>query len=110
MEIKALLPLFIENCETLIKQTHRKAKETVVFKLTKPTETSSFKAPISTGGSLMIGLTILEVSNSIYNITEEKNKFKFYRDIFDESSFTEVKDETEEILGLSDITPSHIQH
>ena len=56
----------------------------------------------------MIGLTSLEVYNSIFNLTEEKNKFELHTDNFDEFSFTEFKDELEEILDVSNITPEHL--
>ena len=49
------------------------------------------------------------VYNSIFNITHENNNFELYTDNFDDFSFDELKDELEEILGLSDITPSHLQ-
>ena len=55
----------------------------------------------------MIGLVNLEVYNSIFIKTEENNKFELCTDIFDEFSFEELKDELEEILSISDITPSH---
>ena len=58
----------------------------------------------------MVGLTSLEVYDSIYNITEENIKFEFFTDNFDEISFVELKDEFEETLSVSDITPSHLQH
>ena len=35
---------------------------------------------------------------------------ELYTDTFDEFSFEELKDEIEEILNISDITPSHLQH
>ena len=38
------------------------------------------------------------------------NKFENYKDIFDEFSFEDFKDELEEILSNSDITPYHLQH
>ena len=56
----------------------------------------------------MIGLTSLEVYNSIFNITEENNKFELYSDVFEEFFFTEIKDELEEILNISNITPYHL--
>ena len=34
-----------KNCETHIRQTHRKAEETLEFKLAKPRETFQFKPP-----------------------------------------------------------------
>ena len=58
----------------------------------------------------MIGLTSLGVCSSFFNIAEENNKFELYTDTFDEFSIAELKDELEEILSVSDITPKHLQH
>ena len=52
----------------------------------------------------------VEVYKSIFNITEKINKFEFYTDTFYELSFELLKDELEEILKNSDITPYHLQH
>ena len=60
-----------KNCETLIKQTHRKSEETLEFNMIKPRETFHFKPPIHVKGDWMIGLTDLEVPNSFFfKITE----------------------------------------
>ena len=40
----------------------------------------------------MQGLTSLEVYISIFNITEENNKFELYTDTFDEFYFEQLKD------------------
>ena len=45
-ETEDLLLSITKNCETLIEQTHRKAEETLEFKMTKPRETFHFKPPI----------------------------------------------------------------
>ena len=58
----------------------------------------------------MIGLTSLEVYNSIFKISTTNIKFELYTDFFDEFSFEEVKDELVEVLRFSDITPYHLQH
>ena len=54
-----LLFSITKNCETLINQTHRKAKN-------KPRETFHLKPPIQVKGDWMIGLVDLEVYNSIF--------------------------------------------
>ena len=54
-----LLSIF-KNCETLIKQTHRKAEETLEHKITNSKETFHFQKPIQIEGSWMIGLKSLE--------------------------------------------------
>ena len=48
--------------------------------MTKPTKTFHFKPSIQLKENWMLGLTDLEVYNSIFNITEENNKFEIYRD------------------------------
>ena len=79
-ETEDLLLSMTKNCKTLIEQTHRKPEETLEFKMTKPTETFHFKPSIQVKENSMLGLVDLEVYNSIFNITEESNKFEIYRD------------------------------
>ena len=60
----------------------------------------------------MVGLTDLEVYNSVFIITEENNKFELY--IFPEScnpdiSDTKVRDEIESGLGITNITATDLQ-
>ena len=74
-----LLLSITKNCGTFIEQTHRKAEETLEFKLNKPRKTIHFIPPISIEGSCIIKLTSLEKYNSFLNITEEKNKFELYK-------------------------------
>ena len=57
----------------------------------------------------MIGLTDLEVYNSIFNITEENNKFEIYRDNSTKFGLLELKNELEEILNVPHITPEQLQ-
>ena len=99
-----LLLSITKNCETLIKQTHRKAEDTLECKMSKPRETFHFSQPIQIQGDWMIGLTDLEVYNSIFNITEENNKFEIYRDTPTKFQFLDLKDELEEILNIPHIT------
>ena len=95
--------------ETLNDQTHRKAKETLEFKMTKSRELSHFSTPIQINGDWMIGLTDVKVLNSHYNITKENNKLELYTDIFDEFTFMEVKAELEKTFNLKEITAEHRQ-
>ena len=106
-----LLPI-TKNCETLIEQTHTKPQETLEFKMTKPREIFHFKPPIQIKGDWMIGLTDLEVYNSIFNITEENNKFELYK-FPDEKAggvtYEKVRDEIEKDLDIEDITAADLQ-
>ena len=101
-----------KNCETLIEQTYRKAEETLEFKMNKSRETFHFKPPLQVKGDWMIGLTDLEVYNSIFNITEENNKFAVYK-FPDEKSggvtYTKVRDEIEKDLDIENITATDLQ-
>ena len=103
-----LLLSITKNCETLVEQTHRKPKETLEFKMTKPRETFQFTPPTEIKEDWMLGLVNLEVYNSIFIITEENNKFELYRDTSDKFGFLELKDELEEILDISNITNEHL--
>ena len=107
-ETEDLLLSITKNCETLTKQTHRKAEETLEFKMTKPTKTFHFNPQIEVKENWMIGLVDLEVYNSIFNITEENNKFEIYRDTPTKFQFLDLKDELEEILGFPHITREHL--
>ena len=103
-----LLLSITKICETLIKQTNRKPEETLEFKMTKPREIFHFTPPMEIKEDWMLGLVDLEVYTSIFNITEENNKFELYRDTSDKFGFSELKDELEEILNISHITNEHL--
>ena len=75
-----LLLSITKSCETLIEQSHTKPQETLEFKMIKPKQTFDSIPSIQIKGDSMIGLTDLEVYNSLFNITEENNKFELYRD------------------------------
>ena len=101
-----------KNCETLIKQTHRKAEETLEFKVNKSKETFHFKPPIQVKGDWMIGLSDLEVYNSIFNITEENNKFQLYKFPDEKAGGVtneKVRDEIEKDLDIEDITAADLR-
>ena len=108
-ETEGLLLSITKKCETLIDQTHRKAEETLEFKMNKPRQTFHFKPSFRIQDSWMIGLTSLEVYNSIFIITERNNKFELYRDSSNKFGFLELKDELEEILNIPHISQEHLQ-
>ena len=109
-ETEDLLLSITKNCEMLIKQTHTKPQGRLEFKVNKSREIFHFKTPISIEASRMIGLTSLEVYNSVFNTNTTNKKFEFDTDNFDEFSFEEIKDELEKIFNISDSTPYHLHH
>ena len=107
-ETEGLLPSVSKNCETVIKQSNGKAEETLEFKLTKSGETFHFQTPISIEGFWMLGLTSLEVYNSIFKITEENNNFELQT--FPDSkiggiSYEKVRDEIEKTWKFQILQP-----
>ena len=71
-----------------------------------------FTPPVQIKGDWMIGLTDLEVYNSIYNLTEQNNKLQLYK--FPDKkaggvSYTKVRDEIERDFDVSDITATDLQ-
>ena len=107
-ETEDLLLSITKNCETIVEQTHRKAEDTLDFKMIKPRETFHFKPPIQIKGDWMLGLVNLEFYNSVFNITEENNKFEIYRDMSNKFGFLQLKDKVEEILNFPHITDDHL--
>ena len=107
-ETENLLLSITKNCEKLVEETHRKPEETLEFKMFKSRETFHFNPPIQTKGDWMLGLIDREIYNSIFNITEENNKFMIYTDTFDEFSFHELQGEVAEILNIPTITDDHL--
>ena len=111
-ETEDLLLSITKTCETLIEQIHRKAEETLEFKMNKSKETLHFKPPIPIEGFWTIGLTDLEVYNSIFHITEENIKFELYK--FPDGkaggiTYEKVRDEIKRDLDFSDITATDLQ-
>ena len=111
-ETEDLLLSMTKNCQTLNLQTHRKPEETLEFKMIKSKQTFRFKPPIQVKGDWMIGLVDLEVYNSIFNKTEENNKFELYK-FPDEKrggvTYEKVRDEIEKDLDIEDITATDLQ-
>ena len=101
-----------KSSETLTEQTHRKTEGTLEFKLNKSRESFHFIPSIQTKGDWRIGLTSLEVYNSIFNIIEENNTFVLYNFPDEKAggiSYTKVRDEIERDLDISDITAAGLQ-
>ena len=112
-ETQNLLLSITKNSETLIKQTHRKAEETLEFIMIKLRETFHFEPPIQIKGDWMIGLGDLEVYNSIFNITRENNKFELYKFPDEKAGGVtneKVRNEIERDLDIEDITAADLQN
>ena len=84
-----LLLLITKTTGTLIQQTQTKAQETLEFKFRKLRESFTFDIPLQLeNGEWMLGLTSLELYNSIFNITNENSKLELFRPIKKERPYS----------------------
>ena len=80
--------------------------------MTKSKETFHFNPPIQVKEDWMLGLVDLEVYNSIFNITEENNKFKLYKFPVEKIggiTYEKVRNEIEKDLDIEGITAEDLQ-
>ena len=70
-----LLSIAKSNQE-IVENTLSKPQETLEFKMNKQKESFSFDIPLDLPEQWMMGVTSLEVYNTVYNITEKNNKLK----------------------------------
>ena len=109
---ETLLLSITKSCESPIKETHTKPQETLDFTPSKSKETFQFSPTIPTEGYWMVGLTSLEVHNSVFEITQENSNFELYK--FPDSknggiSYEKVRDEIEKDLEMSYTTATNLQ-
>ena len=62
----------------IVENTLSKPQETLEFKMNKQKESFSFDIPLDLPEEWMMGVTSLEVYNTVYNITEKNNKLKLF--------------------------------
>ena len=73
---QSLLLSIAKSNQEIVENTHSKPQETLEFKMNKQKESFSFDIPLDLPEQWMMGVTSLEVYNTVYNITEKNNKFK----------------------------------
>ena len=69
---ESLLLGIAKSNQEIVENTHSKPQETPDFKMTKQKESFLFDGPPQLNEKWMMGITSLEVYNTIYNITEKK--------------------------------------
>ena len=75
-----LLLLIKKHTDTLFEQTKTKPQETLEFKMNKQTQTFSFNPPINLveEGKWLMAISLFDCTNSVFNITNEKNSFSIF--------------------------------
>ena len=71
---ESLLLSIAKSNQEVGENIHSKPQETLEFKMTKQKESFSFDVPLELPEKWMMGVTRLEVYNTVYNITEKNNK------------------------------------
>ena len=72
-----LLLLIKKHTDTLIEQTKTKPQETLELKMNKQMQTFSINPPINLveEGKWLLGVSLSDCTNSVFNITDENNSF-----------------------------------
>ena len=73
---ESLLLNIAKSNQEIVENTQSKPQETLEFEMTKQKESFSFDVPLNLEEKWMMGVTSLEVYNSVYNITEKNNKLQ----------------------------------
>ena len=73
---ESLLLSIAKSNQEIVENTHSKPQETLKFKMNKQKESFAFDIPLDLPEQWMMGVTSLEVYNTVYNITGKKTKFK----------------------------------
>ena len=73
---ESLLLSIAKSNQEIVENTHSKPQETLEFKMNKQKESFSFDVPLELPEQRMMGVTSLEVYNSVFNITNKNNSFQ----------------------------------
>ena len=73
---ESLLLNIAKSNQKIVENTHSKPQETPEFKMTKQKESFSFDVRLHLNEKWMMGVTSLEVYNTVYNTTEKNNKLQ----------------------------------
>ena len=87
----------------MIEQTKAKPQATLDFKMNNQLDNFSFSPPESLceGGKRLLAITLLQATNSIFNITDENNSFSFtIPSHWNSKSAEKTSDEVNKVLKL----------
>ena len=73
---ESVLLSITKSNQEIVENTHSKPQETLEFQMTKQKESFSFDVLLHSNEKWMMGVTSLEVDNTVYNIDEKNNKLQ----------------------------------
>ena len=97
---ESLLLSIAKSNQEIAENTHSKPQETLEFIMTKQKESFSFDVSLLLPEKWMMGVTSLEVYNTVYNITEKNNKLEI---LLTKQQLEEHKVDTELVPKVKDL-------
>ena len=97
---ESLLLSIAESNQEIVANTHSKPQETLEFKMNKQKESFSFDVSLLLPEKWMMGVTSLEVYNTVYNITEKNNKLEI---LLTKQQLEEHRVDTELVPKIKDL-------
>ena len=97
---ESLLLSIANSNQEIVENTHSKPQETVEFKMTKQKESFSFDVSLLMPEKWMMGVTSLEVYNTVYNITEKNNELEI---LLTKQQLEEHRVDTELVPKIKDL-------
>ena len=97
---ESLLLNIAKSNQEIVENTHSKPQETLEFKMTKQKESFSFDVPLQLNENWMMGVTSLEVYNTVYNITNSNNKLEI---VLNDQQLKELNLDSELLVSVEDL-------
>ena len=97
---ETLLLSIAKSYQEIVENTHSKPQETLEYKMNKQKESFSYDIPLILNEKWMMGVTSLEVYNTVYNITEKNNKLQI---ILNDQQLKELNLDSGLILFVEDL-------
>ena len=101
---ESLLLSIAKSHQEIVENTHSKPQETLEFKMTKQKESFSFDVPLELPEKWMMGVTSLEVYNTVYNITNSNNKLEI---VLNDQQLKELSLDSEILVFVEDLYKSY---
>ena len=101
---ESLLLNIAKSNQEIVENTHSKPQETLEYKMTKQKESFSFDVPLELPEKWMMGVTSLEVYNTVYNITNSNNKLEI---ILNDQQLKELNLDSELLVFVEDLYKSY---
>ena len=93
-----------KSIQKIVENTHSKPHETLDFKMTKQKESFSFDVPLQLNEKWMMGVTSLEVYNTVCKITNSDNKLEI---VLNDQQLQELNLDSELLVFVEDLYKSY---